>query len=73
MLAFPILVIEIVKRNKMAGMVGPVILYAVGLIMGNLPNSPVDTKLSQDVAEGCVPLAISLMLLSTRFVSVEVF
>jgi uncharacterized membrane protein len=70
MLAFPILVIEIVKRNKLAGMVGPVILcYAVGLIVGNLPDSPVDRKLSQDVAEGCVPLAISLMLLSTRFVA----
>lgn len=69
-LAFPILVIEIVKRNKIAGMVGPVILcYAVGLIVGNLPDSPVDRKLSQDVAEGCVPLAISLMLLSTRFVA----
>lgn len=69
MLVFPILVIEIVKRNKLAGMVGPVILcYAVGLIVGNVPNSPVDFKLSQEVAEGCVPLAISLMLLSTRFV-----
>lgn len=70
MLAFPIIVIEIVKRNKLAGMVGPVILcYAVGLVVGNLPNSPVNTKLSQDVAEGMVPLAISLMLLSTRFVA----
>jgi len=70
MLAFPILVIEIVKRNKLAGMVGPVILcYGVGLVVGNLPDSPVNTKLSQDVAEGCVPLAISLMLLSTRFVA----
>jgi len=70
MLAFPVIVIETVKRNKLAGMVGPVILcYAVGLIVGNLPNSPVNTKLSQDVAEGMVPLAISLMLLSTRFVA----
>ena len=70
MLAFPIIVLEIVKRNKLAGMVGPVILcYAVGLVVGNLPNSPVNMKLSQDVAEGCVPLAISLMLLSTRFMA----
>lgn len=70
MLAFPIIVVEIVKRNKLAGMVGPVILcYAVGLVVGNLPNSPVNMKLSQDVAEGMVPLAISLMLLSTRFVA----
>ncbi len=70
MLAFPIIVIEIVKRNKLAGMVGPVILcYAVGLIVGNLPESPVDTKLSQTVSEAMVPLAISLMLLSTRFMA----
>lgn len=70
MLAFPIIVIEVVKRNKMAGMVGPVILcYAVGLVAGNLPNSPVNMKLSQDVAEAMVPLAISLMLLSTRFMA----
>lgn len=70
MLLFPILVLEVVKRNKLAGMVGPVILcYALGLIVGNLPDSPVDTKLSQDVAEACVPLAISLMLLSTRFMA----
>lgn len=70
MLAFPIIVIEIVKRNKLAGMVGPVILcYAVGLVVGNLPDSPVDTTLSQTVSEAMVPLAISLMLLSTRFMA----
>ena len=70
MLAFPILVIEIVKRNKLAGMVGPVILcYAVGLVVGNLPDSPVNTSLSQTVSEAMVPLAISLMLLSTRFMA----
>ena len=68
MILFPVLILEVVKRNKLAGMVGPVILcYGVGLIMGNLPNSPVDTSLSQSVAEGAVPIAISLMLLSTRF------
>lgn len=70
MIGFPVLVLELVKRNKLAGMVGPVILcYAVGLIVGNLPDSPVNTRLSQEVAEGCVPIAISLMLLSTRFMA----
>lgn len=68
--AFPVLVLETVKRNKMAGMIGPVILcYAVGLVVGNLPDSPVNVGLSQTVAEVAVPLAISLMLLSTRFVA----
>lgn len=70
MLGFPIIVMEVVKRNKLAGMVGPVILcYALGLVVGNLPESPVNTKLSQTVAEAMVPLAISLMLLSTRFIA----
>ena len=70
MILFPILVMETVKRNKIAGMVGPVILcYAVGLLIGNLPNSPVDIELSQTVSEAVVPLAISLMLLSTRFMA----
>jgi uncharacterized membrane protein len=70
MLGFPILVIEVVKRNKLAGMVGPVILcYVIGLIVGNLPDSPVNIELSQTVAEAMVPLAISLMLLSTRFMA----
>lgn len=68
MLAFPIIVIEVVKRNKLAGMVGPVVLcYALGIILGNIPNSPVNMTLSRDVAEGSVPIAISLMLLATRF------
>ncbi|MFT4526588.1 MAG: putative membrane protein [Bacteroidia bacterium] len=70
MILFPILILETVKRNKLAGMVGPVILcYAVGLFIGNLPNSPVDINLSQTVSEAVVPLAISLMLLSTRFMA----
>ncbi len=70
MFAFPVIVLETVKRNKMAGMIGPVILcYALGLIVGNLPESPVNVGLSQSVAEVAVPLAISLMLLSTRFVA----
>lgn len=70
MLVFPIIVMEVAKRNRLAGMVGPVILcYALGLVVGNLPNSPVNTDLSQTVSEAMVPLAISLMLLSTRFIA----
>lgn len=69
-LLFPWVVLELSKRNRMAGLVGPVILcYAVGLVLGNLPDSPVLPNLAQDVAEGAVPVAISLMLLSTKFVS----
>ncbi|MCF8257331.1 MAG: DUF819 family protein [Flavobacteriales bacterium] len=70
MLVFPALVIELSKRNRMAGMIGPVILcYALGLLAGNLPNSPVNVKVSQELGEGAIPVAISLMLLSTNFMS----
>jgi uncharacterized membrane protein len=70
MLLFPFLIMELSKRNRMAGMVGPVIMcYALGLLMGNLPDSPVNVKISQELGEGVIPIAISLMLLSTRFVS----
>ena len=70
MLVFPAAVMEFAKRNKMAGLVGPVILcYALGIVIGNLPNSPVITNVSQNVAEIAVPIAICLMLLSTNFVS----
>lgn len=70
MIGFPIAILEIVKRNKLAGMIGPVILcYGLGLVIGNLPESPVNVSLSQTVAEAAVPLAISLMLLSTRFIA----
>lgn len=69
-LIFPWVVLELSKRNRMAGLIGPVIMcYAVGLVLGNLPNSPVMPDLTQEVAEGAVPVAISLMLLSTKFVS----
>ncbi len=70
MLLFPFLIMELSKRNRMAGMVGPVIMcYALGLLVGNLPDSPVNVKISQELGEGAIPIAISLMLLSTRFVS----
>lgn len=70
MLVFPALVIELSKRNRMAGMIGPVILcYALGLLMGNLPDSPVNVKVSQELGEGAIPIAISLMLFSTNFIS----
>lgn len=70
MLVFPFLVMELCKRNRMAGMVGPVIIcYALGILVGNLPDSPVILDVSKELGEGAVPIAISLMLLSTRFMS----
>lgn len=70
MLVFPALVVELCKRNRMAGMVGPVILcYALGLLAGNIPDSPVNVDISRELGEGAIPIAISLMLLSTRFIS----
>jgi len=36
MIAFPAAIAELCKRNKIAGMVGPVVIcYAVGFLLGN--------------------------------------
>lgn len=70
MVVFPFLVMELSKRNRMAGLIGPVILcYALGLLVGNLPESPVNVNISEEMASASVPIAISLMLLSTNFIS----
>jgi len=68
-ISFPAVIAELVKRNKIAGMIGPVLIcYAVGILAGNIPHIPVNTALAQRIAEISVPIAISLLLLSTEFV-----
>lgn len=66
---FPAIVAEVAKRNKIAGMVGPVVLcYAIGLIIGNLPSVQVNGEMAETVGYAVVPLAIALLLFSTDFV-----
>lgn len=55
----------VAARNKLAGILGPVVLcYAAGIIVGNLPLG-LDLKVARSAAEGAVPLAIPLLLFRT--------
>jgi uncharacterized membrane protein len=52
-------------RNKLAGILGPVVLcYAAGIVVGNLPLG-LDAKVAKSAAEAAVPLAIPLLLFRT--------
>lgn len=65
---FPAVVLEVVKRNKLAGMIGPVVLcYAIGLLLGNIPSLTLNGELSMTISEAVIPLAIALLLFSTDF------
>lgn len=69
MLAFPAAVAELVKRNKIAGMVGPVVIcYVVGFLMGNNNLVEINKELSKTIYEVCILFAIALLLLSTDFI-----
>lgn len=66
---FPAVIAEVAKRNRLAGMIGPVVLcYAVGLTIGNVPAIEVNGSLAEQVGYAVVPLAIALLLFSTDFV-----
>lgn len=66
---FPAVVAEVAQRNRIAGMIGPVVLcYAIGLAIGNISAIEVNGDLAEEVAFGVVPLAIALLLFSTDFV-----
>ncbi len=68
MLAFPAVVAELVKRNKIAGMIGPVVIcYAVGFLLGNNNFFEINKEISKTVYEVAILIAISLLLLSTDF------
>jgi uncharacterized membrane protein len=70
MLAFPAVVAELVKRNKIAGMIGPVVIcYAVGFLLGNNNLFEINKEVSKTTYEICILLAIALLLLSTDFVN----
>lgn len=54
------------ERNKLARLLGPVVLcYATGIVLGNLPIT-LDKDLAMHTSEAAVPLAIPLLLFSTE-------
>jgi uncharacterized membrane protein len=55
----------VASRNKLAGILGPVVLcYGAGILVGNLPLS-LNPKVAMQAAEAAVPLAIPLLLFRT--------
>lgn len=65
----PALVLWLCRRFPLLGKVGPImVLYAIGMIIGNLPVLPAEIKLLQDMIPNImVPLAIPMMLFGCTF------
>lgn len=65
----PALVLWLCRRFPLLGKVGPImVLYAIGMIIGNLPVLPVEIKPLQDMIPNImVPLAIPMLLFGCTF------
>lgn len=61
----PFILLKLEKRFSIISLVGSVVLcYGLGLLLGNQNFIPIDVKLSQQLTEVTVPLAIPLLLFS---------
>lgn len=70
MLVFPLAVTELVKCNKIAGLIGSVVIcYSIGFLLGNNPIFEVNKELSKNTYQIAILFAIALMLLSTDFMN----
>jgi uncharacterized membrane protein len=66
-IVFPALAIWASQRVKVLGLLGPVVTcYAVGIIAANVPGVPLNPKVSMDLNEAAIALAIPLLLFSTE-------
>lgn len=65
----PAVVLWLCRRIPLLGKVGPImVLYAIGMIIGNLPFIPAEIKPLQDMIPNImVPLAIPMMLFGCSF------
>lgn len=65
----PALVLWLCRRVPLLGKIGPImVLYAIGMIIGNLPTLPAEIKVLQDMIPNVmVPLAIPMMLYGCTF------
>ncbi len=68
-LVTPALVIGLCRRYPLLDKLGPImVLYAIGMVVGNLPSLPAETALLQEMLPNImVPLAIPMMLFGCRF------
>lgn len=70
MLLFPFAIMELVKRNKIAGILGPVALsYVIGFLYAYLFSAYFNAEVSKNLVEFSVPTAIALLLFSTDFLA----
>ena len=65
----PALVLWLCRRIPILDKIGPImILYALGIILGNIPWKPAQMPLMQEIATSVsIPLAIPMMLFGCRF------
>ncbi len=70
----PALVLWLCRRVPLLGKIGPImVLYAIGMIIGNLPTLPAEIKLLQEMIPNVmVPLAIPMMLFGCTFSRKEI-
>ena len=67
-LTVPAAVLWLCRRVKVLGKIGPVlILYLIGIVVGNLFHPPGMAKIQDLLSSAMVPLAIPLMLFSCTF------
>lgn len=68
-LLLPILVMRLCRRMSLLGKIGPImILYAIGIVIGNIPGLPSQIVPVQSVLPNImVPLAIPMMLYGCNF------
>lgn len=68
-LLIPAAVIWLCRKVKLLSQIGPIlILYVIGIIVGNLPVMPADALQLQDVlTSAIIPIAIPMLLFSSNF------
>jgi len=68
-LLVPAAIIYLCRKNKIFGKIGPIlILYIIGVIVGNLPIMPENAFKIQDIlSSAIVPIAIPMMLFNSDF------
>lgn len=67
---FPYICIVGVKRLKIDKWLSPIVLcYAVGILLANLKLFPINEEISTSIGEGCIILALPLLLYATNIVA----
>ncbi len=69
-LLWPLVALELARRNRILGLISPVFLaYIGGMIVAHQPFLSVNQDVSTQIAQATIPLAIPLLLFATNFSS----